>query len=86
MEKRAGSEEQTASWQSWAATLGSHWFRLAEDEPQVLSTEVFYKDRSQSRMPNSGAGALDHCSSAKVLPPLGKHFTRNIDATKQFPC
>lgn len=85
MEKHVGSEEQIASWQSWAATLRSHRLRLAEDEPQVIRSEIFYKGHSQSRMLNSGADALDHCSSAKVLLPSGKHFTRSTDATKQFP-
>lgn len=85
MEKHVGLEEQIASWQSWAVTLGSHRLRLAEDEPQVLRSEIFYKGHSQSRMLNSGADALDHWSSAKVLPPSGKHFTRNTAATEQFP-
>lgn len=85
MEKHVGSEEQIASWRSWAVTLGSHRLRLAEDEPQVLRSEIFYKGHSQSRVLNSGADALDHWSSAKVLPPSGKRFTRNTAATKQFP-
>lgn len=82
--KHAGSEEKIASWQSWAATLESHRLRLAEDESQVLRSEIFYKGHSQSRMLNSGADALDHFISAKVLPPWRKHFTRST-VTKQFP-
>lgn len=76
MEKHVGSEEQVASWHSWAASLRSHWLRVAEDEPQMLKSEIFYKGHCQSRMINSGADALDHCSSAKVFPPSGKHFSR----------
>lgn len=76
MEKHVGSEEQVASWHSWAATLRSHWLRVAEDEPQMLKSEIFYKGHCQSRMINSGADALDHSSSAKVFPPSGKHFSR----------